>query len=90
MNHLRHPSALVNDLLEVVIWVVDKLVDRLLISEHAIFFVIFEDTKVGLTWHQKAFFNYVHKAKTKKIKRNMHKIRSTVRHQPDDLVPYHL
>ena len=64
VDKLGHPSALLHYVLQVRVWIFDKLVDSILVCEYAILLIVFEHTKVGLTWHQKTFLHDVNQAKT--------------------------
>ena len=52
MDQLWHPTALLNNMLQIFVWITDELVDGLLVREDAILFVIFEHTEVWLSGHQ--------------------------------------
>lgn len=90
MNHFWHTSALFNNLIQVLIWGIDKFIYGVLIGEHTILFVIFEHTQVWFSRHQKSLFNNIDKTETKEIKWDMHEIWRTIRHQSDDLISHHL
>jgi hypothetical protein len=64
VNELRHSAALLDDMLEILVWVTNELVNGLLVCEHTVFLVIFEHSKVGLSRHQKTLLNDVNQAET--------------------------
>jgi hypothetical protein len=86
MNELRHPSALLYNSIKVFIRVSNKFINRFLVCEYAVFFFILEDTEVWLSGHQESLLYDVYKAETKEIKRNVHEIRRTIRHQSEDRI----
>ena len=75
-------TALLDDLFEVEIGVLDKFIDCLLISEHTIFvcLTVFEYTEVWLAWHEQPLLHNVHQAEAKEIQRNVHKVGRRERH----------
>jgi hypothetical protein len=84
MDQLWLTTAALYDLVEVRLWLRDKLFDAVLVGKHAIFLVILEDTEVGLSWHEEPMVLHdVDKAETKEVKRDVHEVRSAVWHQTD-------
>jgi hypothetical protein len=90
MDQLRHLSALLDDCVEIFIWVNNELFDGLLVCKYTVLLLVFKDTEIWLSRHQETLFNNVDKAETEEIQRDMHEIRSVVRHQTDDTVAFHL
>jgi len=76
MNEFGHSAALLNNLFEVEVRISDEFVNGFLVSEYTIFvcFLVLEDTKVGLSWHQEALFNNIHETETEEVQWDMHKI----------------
>lgn len=64
VDELGHPTALLDDLLQVEVGVGDEFVDSLLVGEDAVLIrvVVLEHTQVRLSWHQKAVFYDVDQA----------------------------
>lgn len=86
MDKLWHSSALDNYLIEVPVRVINELVYTLLICEHTIFLVVFENTKIWLSRHEKTLLNDVDEAETQEVERNMHEIGCAIWHQSDYLI----
>jgi hypothetical protein len=86
MNQLWLATAALNDFVEIGLWLRDELFDAVLVSKDAIFLVILEDTKVGLSWHEKSVVLYdVNETETKEVKWDVHEVRGAVRHQTDNV-----
>lgn len=87
MDQLWHLSALLNYLIEVTCWLLDKLLDSLLISEHTVLVIDckFIHTQVRLSRHQQAVLNNVHQAETKEVQWDVHEIRRSIRHQSKNI-----
>ena len=86
MNQLWLATAALNDFVEIGLWLRDELFDAVLVSKDAIFLVILEDTKVGLSWHEKSVVLYdVNETETKEVKWDVHEVRGAVRHQTDNI-----
>jgi hypothetical protein len=86
MNQLRLATAALYDLVEIRLWLRDELFDAILVGKDAIFLVILEDTKVGLSWHEKSVVLYdVNETETKEVKWDVHEVRGAVRHQTDNV-----
>ena len=90
MDHFWHTSTLFHNLVQILIWGVDKFIYGVLIGEHAILLVVLEHTQVWFSRHQKSLFNNIDKTETKEVQWNVHEIRRTIGHQPDDLITHHL
>lgn len=78
MNELGHSAALLNNLFEVQVRISDEFIYGFLVSEDTIFvrFLVLEDTKVGLSWHQKALLNNIYETETEEVQWDMHEIGS--------------
>jgi len=86
MNQLWLATAALYDLVEIRLWLRDELFDAILVGKDAIFLVILEDTKVGLSWHEKSVVLYdVNETETKEVKWDVHEVRGAVRHQTDNV-----
>ena len=84
MDQLWFATAALYDLIEIRLWLRDELLDAVLISKHAIFLVILEDTKVGLAWHEEAMMLHdVDETETKEVKWDVHEVWGAVWHQTD-------
>ena len=77
VNELRHVTAFLNSLVQVVGGVVDEFVDSLLVSEDAVLLGRLElvHAQVGLARHQQAALNNVDEAESKEVQRNLHEPR---------------
>ena len=72
--------------MEVLLRLLDEFLDAQLICEHTILLVVLEDTEVGLSGHQQSIvLDDVDEAEPEEVQRDMHKVRSAVGHQTDDI-----
>jgi hypothetical protein len=86
MDQLWLATAALYDLVKVGLWLRDELFDAVLVGKDAIFLVIFEYTKVGLSWHEKSVVLHdVNETETKEVKRDVHEVRGAVWHQTDNV-----
>jgi hypothetical protein len=86
MDQLWLATAALYDLVKIGLWLRDELFDAVLVGKYAIFLVIFEDTKVGLSWHEKSVVLHdVNETETKEVKRDVHEVRGAVWHQTDNV-----
>jgi len=67
VNELRHDAALLNHCVEVKVGILNELLNRFLVGEDAVLFVVFEDTEVGLTRHQEALLDDVNETETQEV-----------------------
>ena len=86
VDELGLATAPLDDLVQVLLWLLDELVDAHFVSEHAILLSVLEDTEVGFSRHEEAILlNNVDKAEAEEVERDMHEVGGAVRHQTDDV-----
>lgn len=86
VDQFGHDAALLNHGVEVVVGVLNKFLDRLLVSKYTVLLVIFKHTEVGFTGHQKSLLNNVYKTESKEVQRNVHEVGCVERHFSDDVI----
>jgi hypothetical protein len=81
MNQFWLSSATFYYFIEILFWLTNELFNTLFISKDAIFFSVLKHTKVWLSRHQQTLvLNDVDETETQEIKRDVHEIRSAIRH----------
>ena len=74
VDHFGHAAALLDNLLEIEVWIGNELFDGLLVSEHTVLvrLTVLKHAQVGLTGHQQALLHDVDQTETEEVKRDVH------------------
>lgn len=86
MDEFGLATATLDDLAQVLLWLLHKLVDALLICEDTVLLGVLKDTEVRFARHEEAvMLNDVNEAEPKEVQWDVHEVGRAVGHEADDV-----